>query len=69
MNDFDIDKFMPKFPSKDEIYQKVYDYNMKLISLDIDEKALLQMLYHNQISENEYLKMKNKIEKKRNELK
>ena len=69
MNDFDIDKFMPKFPSKDEIYQQVYDYNMKLISLDIDEKALLQMLYHNQISENEYLKMKNKIEKKRNELK
>ena len=67
MNNFDIDKFLPKFHTKEEIYDELYDLCMKQISLDIEEMSLNQMLIDNKISENDYLVWKSKIEKKRKE--
>ena len=68
MNNFDVDKFLPKFHTKEEIYDKFYNFCMKQISLNIDEMSLNQMLIDNKISENDYLAWKNKIDKKRKEL-
>lgn len=61
----DIDKFIPKFLSKEEIEELSEDLSMKQILLNIDEQALDQMLNDNKISENDYFKMKNNLNEQR----